>query len=101
MENLLIDIVPIALLIITIIGMRPVKPFSSFNDDYLSLSTGKYYRGVFAIVIVLHHIMQNTSTGYIMPQFLGAGVFTIYYVHKGKKPSFSWYKCIFGRKQTG
>ena len=74
MENLLIDIVPIALLIITIIGMRPVKPFSSFNDDYLSLSTGKYYRGVFAIVIVLHHIMQNTSTGYIMPQFLGAGV---------------------------
>ncbi len=42
MENLLIDIVPIALLIITIIGMRPVKPFSSFNDDYLSLSTGKY-----------------------------------------------------------
>ena len=37
---MIIDILPIALFVIAVIGMRPVKPVSSFNDDYLSLSAG-------------------------------------------------------------
>ncbi len=69
----MIDIFPIALVLLLIIGSKPVKPLCATNEEYLSLETSKKYRGFFALIIILHHLSQKTTTGVIFPLFLKAG----------------------------
>ncbi len=80
MNNLIIDILPITLLVTFLIGNKPVLPAASFNEDYLSVETGKNYRGLFAVVIMFHHLSQNIENGIAFQYFryvgyLAAGVF--------------------------
>lgn len=73
MDNVFIDILPIVLLVITLIGIKPIRPLSGINREYLSVDTGKCYRGLFAVVVVLHHISQRTQTGMAFHAFYYMG----------------------------
>ena len=78
-----IDVFPIAWFCLLLWGMKPVRPFSSLNSEYLSLKTGNYMRGFFALAIVLNHVSKNTTDGFILRGFhdigfLFVGVFFFY-----------------------
>lgn len=63
----LLDSLPILLLGLVLFEIKPVKPIlSGFNEDYLSIKSGKSLRGILALVIVLHHL-----TVHIEPDGLG------------------------------
>ena len=73
-SNIAIDILPILLLFLCIFGAKITKPLSSINSkDYLSLATCKSYRGLFAIVVILHHLAQRTETGVLFRFFISMG----------------------------
>ena len=73
-SNIAIDILPILLLFLCIFGAKITKPLSSINSkDYLSLATCKSYRGLFAIVVIFHHIAMRTESGVIFPLFIHMG----------------------------
>ena len=77
-SSIAIDILPILLLLLCVFGAKITKPLSSINsNDYLSLATCKSYRGLFAIVIILHHIAMRTETGVIFPLFVHMGSFAV------------------------
>ena len=73
-SNIAIDILPILLLFLCIFGAKITKPSSSINSkDYLSLATSKSYRGLFAIVVIFHHLAQRTETGFFFHLFTQIG----------------------------
>lgn len=76
MSNI-IDILPLSLLILLFYGAKLIKPLPSLNREYLSLNTGKYYRGIFAIVVVFHHLTQQTTTGFIFREFQTVGFLAV------------------------
>ena len=73
----LLDIFPIALLILCILNVHLLKPANEINDEYLSHGTTKYYRGLFALVVVFHHLSQNTASGFIFRFFSSAGYLAV------------------------
>lgn len=73
MNKYIIDILPLALLFVFFYGVRPVRPLSAFNENYLSVDTGRYYRGLFALVVIFHHLAQNTASGFFFRHYVSAG----------------------------
>ena len=77
-SNYLIDILPLSLLILFFYGAKPVKPLRSLDiGGYLSIDSGKSYRGFFAVTIVLHHLSAITQTGKLFSLFSIAGRVTV------------------------
>lgn len=79
MNNYLIEILPIVLFFIFVYKIRLVTPMSDFNSNYLSINSGKYYRGFFAIVVVFHHLSQRTESGYLFRVFSWVGYLAVAY----------------------
>lgn len=77
MNNIAVDILPVALLITFIWGMHPVKPISSINKDYLSIDTGMYFRGLLAVAIVFAHLAHPPETGLIFQHFSKVGFLAV------------------------
>ncbi len=77
MGTILIDVFPILLFIFAAIGTKPVSPLSSFNPDYLSIDTGKYLRGFFAIVVIIKHLSDLTLSGVIFHRFVRLGYLAV------------------------
>lgn len=70
LNNAVSDILFILLMILLFYKARLVKPLCSLNQgEYLSVETGNYYRGFFAVVIVFHHLALNTDTGFVFQYF--------------------------------
>lgn len=76
MHNIALDILPIALIAIFVSGMYPCER-SDINADYLSIETGNSFRGLFAIVVVFHHLSQRTSTGLLFRYFTEVGYLAV------------------------
>ena len=53
--------------------MQPAK----FNKDYVSITTGKALRGIFAIVVIFHHLTQCTEGGHFFRYFANAGFMAV------------------------
>lgn len=73
----MIDIFPVIITILLIINSKTVKPLDAINEEYLSIKLSRYYRGLFALVVVLHHLSQKTSSGAIFPLFLNTGALAV------------------------
>lgn len=73
----LVNILPIALCILFFWRMHPVRPFSSLNMDYLSMETEKYFRGLFSLVVVFHHLSQNVEPGTFLRFFSNVGFLSV------------------------
>lgn len=65
----MIDIFVVAFVALIIIGIKPVNRLDGFNEEYLSVETCKYYRGIFAVLIILHHLAQITTDGIMLRWF--------------------------------
>ena len=72
-----IDILTIALLILFLYNSKVDKKESGTNEDYLSIRAGKALRGFFAIVVILHHLEQNTTVGLQVPPFRQMGFLAV------------------------
>ena len=57
--------------------MQIVKPFSTLNKDYLSLESCNSFRGIFALVVVFHHLAQRTSGGVLFHLFSYVGYLAV------------------------
>ena len=58
----LLDILPLALLVVAVIGMKFAKPITNgIHEDFLSVESGKSIRGLLALIIVLHHLANRFS----------------------------------------
>lgn len=74
----MIDLLLVPLLILFFYKAKPQKPLCSLNrEGYLSLDTGKYYRGFFAIVVIFHHLAQATGTGMVFRYFKLVGYLAV------------------------
>ena len=70
LQNILTDIVPIALLLVAVWGIKTVKnPTFAAGEGCLAKDDGKYYRGLFAMVVLLHHLAQQADSGYIFQYY--------------------------------
>ena len=68
------DILPVILLIMIIWNARLIKPIEQIDTDgYLSSDASKNYRGLFALLVVFHHLAQRTSSGILFPFFSKIG----------------------------
>lgn len=63
-----IDILGVLLLLTAVLSMRPVRGSQRFHEAYLSRETGKNLRGLFALVVLFHHLAQRVNAGSL---FLG------------------------------
>jgi len=78
LSNIMIDLLFVSLLILLFYGATLTKPFKSLNrGEYLSVETGKYYRGFFAIVVVFHHLARRTETGIAFRYFAAIGYLAV------------------------
>ena len=73
MSKYLMDVLPIFLVLIMLYKIKFIKPFSIVNENYLSISTCRAYKGIFAIVIIFHHLAQKTENGLLFQLFSGIG----------------------------
>lgn len=73
MKISIIDAFPLILALITVIGIKPVTPFSSISENYFSIQTGKCLRGIFAISVMFHHLAQVTKDGLLFNGFSHIG----------------------------
>lgn len=71
------DLLVLGLAIIILYDIQIVKPFSVLNKDYLSLESCNSFRGVFALVVVFHHLAQRTSSGVLFHQFTHVGYLAV------------------------
>ena len=59
----------ILLVIIFLQKIRPIRPFSHFNNLYLERSVSSAFKGVLALLVVLHHLAQRTNDVFLFHQF--------------------------------
>lgn len=69
----LVDIYPIALVVLFLYKIRPIKCKTEMNLDYLSREATCVYKGLLAVVIVLHHLSQKTLSGVWFREFSKIG----------------------------
>ncbi len=82
---MIIDILPILLLVMICIGIKIRNPIKYFNDDYLSIETGKVYRGLLSVVVVLHHLALRTEGGVLFRGFamVGSLAVAVFFFYSG------------------
>ncbi|MBQ3181568.1 MAG: acyltransferase [Clostridia bacterium] len=74
---MLIDLLFILLFLTIFIKIKIVKPLSEFNNDYMSKKSSNSYRGIFALIVILHHIAQRVSGGVLPPDFTRVGYLAV------------------------
>ena len=80
LNNIIIDILPLSLLILILYKMKPVKPLRALDStEYLSVDTTKSYRGLFALVVIFHHLSRLTESGVIFHKFTLVGYLAVAY----------------------
>lgn len=72
-----VDFLPLLLVLLFLVGTKPVKGAKTINESYLSISTGSILRGLFAIVVVLHHISKSIDTQWMMWPFRRVGYLAV------------------------
>lgn len=73
----LVDLLPLALAALCLVGAKPVKPLRAFNDGYLSAQTGTHLRGLFAVIVVLHHLSLKAPVGVLFPWLQHVGYLAV------------------------
>jgi len=73
----ILNILPVLLLLLLLLGAKPVTPMAQFDEDYLSKDTCNILRGFFAIVVVFHHLAQRTSSGFLFRDFTQVGFLAV------------------------
>ncbi len=66
-----------ALVVLSLWGIKPVTSATLLNDKYLSLQTTNSLRGIFSLVVVLHHLSKEVTAIYPYSQFVDMGYLAV------------------------
>lgn len=69
----LLDLLPLGLAGLALFGCRLVRPLSAHYEDALSREVCVPLRGWMALLVLLHHIAQQTESGRLLRSFLYLG----------------------------
>jgi hypothetical protein len=74
----LLNLFPFLLVALIVYKARIIKPIHNLNtENYLSIDTCQSYRGIFAIVVVFHHLAQRTECGGVFYFFTKVGYLAV------------------------
>ena len=72
-----VDLLPLSLLFLLLIEIDSIRESNAINKDYLSIKNGNVLRGLFAIVVVFHHLAQRMESGTIFQCFKHVGYLAV------------------------
>ena len=74
---MLLDLLFILLLSAMLFKTRLIAAKNTYNDDFISLKNCNSYKGLFALIVILHHISQRVSNGFLPPDFTRVGYLAV------------------------
>ena len=103
------DIIAILWLAVSLIGISKQggSLSTTINEEYLSKDNCNYYRGIFAVAVILHHVAQRTTSGFIFHDaFCNIGPLCVavfffisgYGLQKSYSSSTSYSECFLFRR---
>ena len=64
-------------LLLALWGCRPVRPLTALDRESLSLERCLPLRGLMALVVLIHHLAQNTDSGALLRVYLNVGALPV------------------------
>ncbi|MCH5321097.1 MAG: acyltransferase [Eubacterium sp.] len=77
MNALFIDFLVLGLAVLIVLKISFYKSSKSFNKDYLSLQTSTMLKGLFALVVVYHHMSLGITSGLLLRPFAFVGALAV------------------------
>ena len=74
---MILDLLFIALLFLVLSKTKIIIPLNTYNDDFMSVKNCNSYKGLFALIVILHHTSQRVSTGTLPPDFTRVGYLAV------------------------
>ena len=74
---MLLDLLFVLLLFIALFKIKLTMPLKNFNDEFMSVKNCNSYKGLFALIVLLHHISQRVSGGILTPDFTRVGYLAV------------------------
>lgn len=72
LNSLLLDSIIIVYFVLVIIPFK-IAPSKRIHEDYLSVENTTVLRGIMAIGIIIHHMSERVTGGFLFPQMVRAG----------------------------
>ena len=74
---MLLDLLFVTLLLIVLSKIKIIMPPKNYNDDFMSVRSCNSYKGFFALIVILHHISQRISGGFLSADFTRVGYLAV------------------------
>lgn len=71
------DIIVILVALLTLVNIEIQKPIKDVDEGYFSQQTCRRLKGLFALVVVLHHLSLEIEDGWITPILKEAGIYAV------------------------
>ena len=76
-QQMILNMFVLALVALSLWGIKPVKSATELNQNYLSLKTTNALRGIFALVVTFHHVSKGTISIYPYSEFVDMGYLAV------------------------
>lgn len=77
MSTIFTDFLPLGLLVLALVGAKPVKPLAGFYGGYLSREGSQSLRGLMALVVIFTHLAAKLHSGTLFPLFTRVGYLAV------------------------
>ncbi len=74
---MLLDLLFVVLLFVALSKIKLIMPLKNFNDEFMSVKNCNSYKGFFALIVIMHHISQRVSNGFLPPDFTRVGYLAV------------------------
>ncbi len=74
---MLLDLLFIVLLFVALLKTKLIMPLKRYDDDFMSVKNCNSYKGFFALIVIMHHISQRVSNGFLPPDFTRVGYLAV------------------------
>ena len=74
---MVLNLFVLVLTVVSFWGIKPVKTLRNINDKYISVEMSVCFKGIFAVVVMLHHLSQRINPVYPYKEFLDMGYLAV------------------------
>lgn len=74
---MLLDLLFVVLLFVALFKIKLIMPLKNFSDEFMSVKNCNSYKGFFALIVIMHHISQRISNGFLPPDFTRVGYMAV------------------------
>ena len=74
---MLLNLLFVVLLFVALFKIKLIMPLKNFNDEFMSVKNCNSYKGFFALIVIMHHISQRISNGFLPPDFTRVGYLAV------------------------